>query len=393
MPRTRCRRGSVRACALAFATSANLCWKLGAVLRGSLPESVLDTYQSERLPHVKEVTNRAVKIGKDHHSAQPLRAAAAQSLLPHREPRCPASRIMAAPTPLAARCALPQGTARHNGNGAVGWLIPQPWVVDEKGDAVRLDDVIGGRWAVLHRRAAASGCQAWREARRPGRSKFLCQAAAPAADSVRGHRRCADPLARTRRARRWWSCDPTGSSTQLPRGSTAAASPGRFQSRRRNSSNEPSNRVTPLTERTVRVNGKDDLRRRGGTGAPVVLLHGGGPGASGRVELLTQHRSRWPSNFRVIVPDMPGYGRSAKGVDRSDPFGYLADSHPRNARRTRHRARPSGRQLLWRFVRLRLALDTPHRVDRLVLMGPGGIGTTRGSAHRRAQKPAGLLRR
>jgi len=28
---------------------------------------------------------------------------------------------------------------------------------------------------------------------------------------------------------------------------------------------------------------------------------------------------------------------------------------------------------------LRLALDTPDRVDRLVLMGPGGIGTTRGT--------------
>jgi 4,5:9,10-diseco-3-hydroxy-5,9,17-trioxoandrosta-1(10),2-diene-4-oate hydrolase len=26
-----------------------------------------------------------------------------------------------------------------------------------------------------------------------------------------------------------------------------------------------------------------------------------------------------------------------------------------------------------------LALDTPHRVDKLVLMGPGGIGTTRGA--------------
>ncbi|MGZ8815831.1 MAG: bifunctional 3-(3-hydroxy-phenyl)propionate/3-hydroxycinnamic acid hydroxylase, partial [Mycobacterium sp.] len=43
---------------------ANLCWKLGAVLSGSLPESVLDSYQAERLPHVKEVTNRAVKTGK-----------------------------------------------------------------------------------------------------------------------------------------------------------------------------------------------------------------------------------------------------------------------------------------------------------------------------------------
>ena len=39
-----------------------------------------------------------------------------------------------------------KGLLAHNGNGAVGWLIPQPWVVEEKGDAVRLDDVIGGRW-------------------------------------------------------------------------------------------------------------------------------------------------------------------------------------------------------------------------------------------------------
>ena len=42
------------------------------------------------------------------------------------------------------------GLLAHNGNGAVGWLIPQPWVVDEKGDTVRLDDVVGGRWTVLH---------------------------------------------------------------------------------------------------------------------------------------------------------------------------------------------------------------------------------------------------
>ena len=31
-------------------------------------------------------------------------------------------------------------------------------------------------------------------------------------------------------------------------------------------------------------------------------------------------------SFRVIVPDMPGYGRSAAIVDHSDPFGYLADA-------------------------------------------------------------------
>ena len=132
-----------------------------------------------------------------------------------------------------------------------------------------------------------------------------------------------------------------------------------------------------MTERTVRVNGKDIFVADDGTGPPVVLLHGGGPGASGvsnyarNIEPLAQH-------FRVIVPDMPGYGRSAKGVDRSDPFGYLAD-HIRGMLDVLgiDRAHLVGNSYGGSCA-LRLALDTPHRVDKLVLMGPGGVGTTRG---------------
>ena len=56
-----------------------------------------------------------------------------------------------------------KGLLAHNGNGAVGWLIPQPWVVDEKGDAVRLDDVIGGRWVVVHLGPESIG-RSWRAA-------------------------------------------------------------------------------------------------------------------------------------------------------------------------------------------------------------------------------------
>ncbi|MFY9922133.1 MAG: alpha/beta fold hydrolase [Mycobacterium sp.] len=132
-----------------------------------------------------------------------------------------------------------------------------------------------------------------------------------------------------------------------------------------------------MTERTVRVNGKEIFLAEEGSGPPIVLLHGGGPGASGvsnysrNIEPLAQH-------FRVIVPDMPGYGRSAKGVDGSDPFGYLAD-HIRGMLDELgiDRAHLVGNSYGGSCA-LRLALDTPHRVDRLVLMGPGGIGTTRG---------------
>ena len=105
-----------------------------------------------------------------------------------------------------------------------------------------------------------------------------------------------------------------------------------------------------MTERTMRVHGKEIFVAETGTGAPVVLLHGGGPGASG-VSNYSRNIAALAENFRVVVPDMPGYGRSAKGVDRSDPFGYLADHIRGDARRTRHQPRASGRKLLRRFVR------------------------------------------
>ena len=44
--------------------AANLCWKLAAVVKGLAPESLLDSYQDERKPHVTEVTRRACFAGR-----------------------------------------------------------------------------------------------------------------------------------------------------------------------------------------------------------------------------------------------------------------------------------------------------------------------------------------
>ena len=139
---------------------ANLCWKLGAVLSGSLPESVLDTYQAERLPHVKEVTNRAVKTGKLIIQHNPWRAAARNHVFRT------ASKVPYFLTWLRDHRWIPDaryrdGLVANNGNGAVGWLIPQPRMIDEKGDSVRLDDIVGGRWTVLHT-GPATDFWAWR---------------------------------------------------------------------------------------------------------------------------------------------------------------------------------------------------------------------------------------
>lgn len=135
--------------------------------------------------------------------------------------------------------------------------------------------------------------------------------------------------------------------------------------------------TTALREQTITVAGKTMFVAEAGDGPPVVLLHGGGPGASG-VSNYSRNIDALAKQFRVIVPDMPGYGRSTKGVDQSDPFGFLADM----IRGLLDELGVGTADLIGNSyggaAALRLALDTPHRVGKLVLMGPGGIGTTRG---------------
>ena len=134
--------------------------------------------------------------------------------------------------------------------------------------------------------------------------------------------------------------------------------------------------TTNRTEHSITVAGKPIFVAESGSGPAVVMLHGGGPGASG-VSNYSRNIDALAQQFRVVVPDMPGYGRSAKGVDQADPFGYLADM----IRGLLDELGIATAHLIGNSyggaAALRLALDTPHRVIKLVLMGPGGIGTTR----------------
>ncbi|MCV7228327.1 alpha/beta fold hydrolase [Mycolicibacterium komossense] len=134
--------------------------------------------------------------------------------------------------------------------------------------------------------------------------------------------------------------------------------------------------TTTLTENTITVGGKQIYFAETGTGPPVILLHGGGPGASG-VSNYSRNIDALAKDFRVIVPDLPGYGRSSKGIEGSDPFGCLANG----IRGLMNHLGIDTARLVGNSYggacALRLALDTPDRVEKMVLMGPGGIGTTR----------------
>ncbi|MBV6762322.1 alpha/beta fold hydrolase [Rhodococcus opacus] len=135
--------------------------------------------------------------------------------------------------------------------------------------------------------------------------------------------------------------------------------------------------IDSMTHTTYRVDGNDIFVAETGTGPALMLLHGGGPGASG-VSNYTRNIDALAQHYRVIVPDLPGYGRSTKSIDQTDPFGYLADSIrgllDEMGIDTAHLVGNS----YGGACALRLALDTPDRVEKMILMGPGGIGTTRG---------------
>ena len=130
------------------------------------------------------------------------------------------------------------------------------------------------------------------------------------------------------------------------------------------------------TESTISVGRRQIFVTEAGAGDPVVLLHGGGAGATGASN-YARNIDALARRFRVIVPDMPGYGRSSKDIDHDDPFGDLASA----IRGLLDELGLDQAHLVGNSyggaAALRLAMDRPDKVDRLILMGPGGIGTTR----------------
>lgn len=108
-----------------------------------------------------------------------------------------------------------------------------------------------------------------------------------------------------------------------------------------------------------------------GQGDPLILLHGGGPGASGwsNYSRNVEHFSR---HFRVIVPDLPGFGGSEKCLPDHGLFSFLATAIKNFLDALEISAADFVGNSLGGGTVLKLALDHPTRVRKAVLMGSGG---------------------
>ena len=113
-----------------------------------------------------------------------------------------------------------------------------------------------------------------------------------------------------------------------------------------------------------------------GSGYPIIMLHGGGPGASGWSNFQDNARAL-AAEYRVILPDVPGYGKS-------DEFGPSIDDVPQaQARAIKvlmdelqiEKAALVGNSM-GSVITLNLAVDYNERVSHIVAMGAaiGGLG-------------------
>jgi len=110
-----------------------------------------------------------------------------------------------------------------------------------------------------------------------------------------------------------------------------------------------------------------------GQGEAVVFLHGSGPGASGHSNFKGNYPFLVEAGYRCIVPDHVGYGFSDKPDDRDHPLEFFVECIVQTLD-----AAGVGRctlvgNSLGGAVALGLALDYPERVDKLILMAPGGL--------------------
>jgi 4,5:9,10-diseco-3-hydroxy-5,9,17-trioxoandrosta-1(10),2-diene-4-oate hydrolase len=110
-----------------------------------------------------------------------------------------------------------------------------------------------------------------------------------------------------------------------------------------------------------------------GDGEPVVLLHGGGPGASGWSN-FGRNLPVFAERFRTLVVDQPGYGGSDKPEITGQYFTFSADALLKLLDELGiERAHLVGNSL-GGGTAVRFALRYPDRAGRLVLMAPGGLG-------------------
>jgi 3-(3-hydroxy-phenyl)propionate hydroxylase len=125
----------------------NLCWKLDLVLRGLAPNKLLDTYQTERLPHVQEIVKLATRAFKIFKTRNTFLAWVRDLML--RVLRCNNRKFQNVGSDMPP---LKHGilvNSVKDQQSVTGQMFIQPQVINNTGQLVLLDHTLGNSFAIL----------------------------------------------------------------------------------------------------------------------------------------------------------------------------------------------------------------------------------------------------
>jgi 4,5:9,10-diseco-3-hydroxy-5,9,17-trioxoandrosta-1(10),2-diene-4-oate hydrolase len=110
----------------------------------------------------------------------------------------------------------------------------------------------------------------------------------------------------------------------------------------------------------------------GAADLPVVLLHGGGPGASAWSN-FGRNLPEFGKSFRTLMVDQPGFGDSDKPPVEGNYFTFSARALTSLLDHLGIEKVHLVGNSLGGGTAIRFALNNPDRAGKLVLMGPGGL--------------------
>lgn len=110
-----------------------------------------------------------------------------------------------------------------------------------------------------------------------------------------------------------------------------------------------------------------------GSGPVVIWLHGSGPGASGFSNFKGNYPVFADAGYRNIVLDLPGFGRSDKPADVNYDLSFFVSSLQGFLDKVGIDSCTLLGNSLGGAIALGAALAYPERVEKLVLMAPGGV--------------------
>jgi pimeloyl-ACP methyl ester carboxylesterase len=131
-------------------------------------------------------------------------------------------------------------------------------------------------------------------------------------------------------------------------------------------------RAAPLESKFLTVEGVRLHYQELGAGHPVICIHGAGPGASAESNFKL-NAGAFAEKFRVILYDMPQYGKSAKIVLTEPRLKYNA--RILNGFLTAlaiDKAHIVGNSMGGQ-VAMKFGIDYPDRLSRVVIIGSGGV--------------------